>query len=121
MRWGPTGEPPPVPARLPGLRRAAARHIAALAARRRRCGRSGPRLDRPAPRGRAGLVAGAAAGANGLLMSPDWLIEDGLLRVSDCQGRSFSSEAVDYDAVASFKHRLLETAWTNFTASVRPD
>ncbi len=59
--------------------------------------------------------------ANVLLVSPDWLIEDGLLRVSDCQGRSFSPEAVDYDAVASFKHRLLETAWTNFTASVRPD
>ena len=27
---------------------------------------------------------------NGLLMSPDWLIEDELLRVSDCEGRSFS-------------------------------
>jgi 4-alpha-glucanotransferase len=26
--------------------------------------------------------------ANVLLVSPDWLIEDGLLRVSDCRGRS---------------------------------
>src|SRR6266850_3598136 len=59
--------------------------------------------------------------ANELLVSPDWLIEDGLLRVSDCQGRSFPSEAVDYDAVASFKHRLLETAWTSFNAGARPD
>jgi 4-alpha-glucanotransferase len=58
---------------------------------------------------------------NGLLMSPDWLIEDGLLRVSDCQGPSFSADAVDYDAVASFKHRLLETAWANFNSGVRPD
>src|SRR5260370_10939963 len=66
MRWGPTGEPSPVPARLPGLRPAAARHIAALAVRRRRCGGSGARLDRPAPRGGAELVAGAAAGPNGL-------------------------------------------------------
>jgi 4-alpha-glucanotransferase len=59
--------------------------------------------------------------ANGLLVSPDWLIEDGLLPVSDCQGRSFPSEAVDYDAVTSFKHRLLETAWTSFNAGARPD
>ena len=29
---------------------------------------------------------------NGLLISPDWLIEDGLLRASDCAGRSFSSD-----------------------------
>jgi 4-alpha-glucanotransferase len=58
---------------------------------------------------------------NGLLMSPDWLIEDGLLRVSDCGGALFSSTAVDYDAVASFKHRLLETAWTSFHAGARPD
>src|SRR5258708_36969458 len=54
-------------------------------------------------------------------MSPDWLIEDELLRVSDCEGRSFSSDVVDYDAVASFKRRLLETAWTNFRAGARPD
>ena len=58
---------------------------------------------------------------NELLMSPDWLIEDELLRVSDCEGRSFSSDVVDYDAVASFKRRLLETAWTNFRAGARPD
>ena len=30
---------------------------------------------------------------NGLLVSPDWLIEDGLLRVSDCEGQSFSSDS----------------------------
>jgi 4-alpha-glucanotransferase len=58
---------------------------------------------------------------NLLLLSPDWLVEDGLLRASDCQGRSFSSEVVDYDAVASFKRRLLETAWTSFNAGARPD
>ncbi|HWN12968.1 MAG TPA: 4-alpha-glucanotransferase, partial [Candidatus Dormibacteraeota bacterium] len=59
--------------------------------------------------------------ANVLLVSPDWLVEDGLLRASDCQGRSFSSEVVDYDAAASFKRRLLETAWTSFNAGARPD
>ena len=58
---------------------------------------------------------------NELLISPDWLIEDGLLRASDCEGKSFSSAAVDYDAVIPFKRRLLETAWTNFNAGARPD
>src|SRR5574342_299095 len=58
---------------------------------------------------------------NGLLISPDWLIEDGLLRASDVAGHSFPGSAVAYDAVVPFKHRLLETAWTNFSAGARPD
>jgi 4-alpha-glucanotransferase len=58
---------------------------------------------------------------NGLLISPDWLIEDGLLRASDCAGRSFPETAVEYDAVVPFKRRLLDTAWTNFNAGARPD
>jgi 4-alpha-glucanotransferase len=51
---------------------------------------------------------------NWLLISPDGLIADGLLRPSDVAGHSFSETEVDYDAVSSFKYRLLETAWTNF-------
>ena len=58
---------------------------------------------------------------NWLLVSPDWLIEDGLLRAHDCAGPSFSATAVDYDAVIPFKHRLLERAWTNFNAGTRPE
>ena len=58
---------------------------------------------------------------NGLLISPDSLIEDGLLRKSDCEGHSFPSTAIDYDAVIPFKHRLLETAWDHFRAGARPD
>jgi 4-alpha-glucanotransferase len=58
---------------------------------------------------------------NELLISPDGLIEDGLLRASDCEGSSFSATAIDYDAVIPFKHRLLETAWTNFSAGARQD
>lgn len=58
---------------------------------------------------------------NGLLISPDYLIEDGLLRASDFGGRSFSATAIDYDAVISFKHGLLERAWSNFSAGARPD
>ena len=58
---------------------------------------------------------------NCLLISPDWLIEDGLLPASDGQPPSFPRDAIDYNAVISFKHRLLETAWANFKASKHPD
>src|SRR6266576_6639979 len=51
---------------------------------------------------------------NGLLISPDWLIQDGLLRPSDCMAPPFSPSTVDYNAVIPFKHRLFEKAWTNF-------
>jgi 4-alpha-glucanotransferase len=58
---------------------------------------------------------------NGLLISPDELIEDGLLRTSDTVGYSFSETFVDYPTVISFKLRLLETAWTNFSAGAGRD
>ena len=58
---------------------------------------------------------------NELLISPDGLIEDRLLRAGDCEGNSFSASAIDYDAVIRFKRRLLETAWANFSAGARPD
>jgi 4-alpha-glucanotransferase len=56
-----------------------------------------------------------------LLISPDWLIEDGLLRASDCQNSSGSEGEIDYNTVIPFKHRLLETAWSNLKAGARPD
>ena len=58
---------------------------------------------------------------NWLLISPDGLIEDGLSRASDCEGYSFSNDSVDYEAVLSFKIRLLETAWHNFSGGARAD
>jgi 4-alpha-glucanotransferase len=58
---------------------------------------------------------------NWLLISPDELIEDGLLLESDCAGQSFPETTVDYDAVIPFKLRLLETAWHNFTSGRRSD
>jgi len=57
---------------------------------------------------------------NGLLISPELLIEDGLLQADDCKG-AFSSTMIDYDAVIPFKHGLLERAWTRFQAKVRKD
>jgi 4-alpha-glucanotransferase len=63
---------------------------------------------------------------NGLLISPDRLIAEGLLQPGDCdEGRSFSKTAVDYEPVKSFKHKLLEIAWRNFRAmshsALRPE
>src|SRR5215469_9661567 len=58
---------------------------------------------------------------NGLLISPQRLIEDGLLQASDCDGRSLPATAIDYAAVIPFKHRLLEIAWSNFSAGARAD
>jgi 4-alpha-glucanotransferase len=57
---------------------------------------------------------------NGLLISPDCLIDAGLLQASDCdEGRSFPKNAVDYDVVIPFKHRLFEKASTTFCAMAR--
>jgi 4-alpha-glucanotransferase len=58
---------------------------------------------------------------NGLLISPEWLMEDGLLRASECMPPSFSRTAVDYAKVIPFKHRLLERAWNNFSTGAPPD
>src|SRR4029077_16927235 len=58
---------------------------------------------------------------NELLISPDWLIEDGLLREKDCDSFDFPRDRVDYDAVIPYKRRLFEIVRTNFAAGVRPD
>lgn len=57
---------------------------------------------------------------NGLLISPDLLIEDGLLCADECKG-IFSSTRIHYDSVVPFKQRLLDAAWTRFRAGVRKD
>ncbi|HXJ80423.1 MAG TPA: 4-alpha-glucanotransferase [Candidatus Methylomirabilis sp.] len=58
---------------------------------------------------------------NELMISPDALIEDELLRPADCAGHTFSASAVEYEKVVPFKLRLLETAWSRFSAGARPD
>ena len=57
---------------------------------------------------------------NELLVSPDWLVEDGLLRREDVEA-NFTANQIDYEAVTPFKQRLLKTAWTNFVAGARAD
>jgi 4-alpha-glucanotransferase len=57
---------------------------------------------------------------NELLVSPDWLVEDGLLRREDGEA-NFAPYQIDYEAVVSYKRRLLQTAWASFAAGARAD
>jgi len=57
---------------------------------------------------------------NGLLISPGYLMQDGLLRASDCDAQ-FPADVVDYESVIPFKHRLLEKAWSYFRDGERKD
>ncbi|HXG30447.1 MAG TPA: 4-alpha-glucanotransferase [Thermodesulfobacteriota bacterium] len=57
----------------------------------------------------------SAFAGNPLLISPDLLVEEGLLSRSDTEsGLSFPSDMVDYDAVSEYKYDLLRTAYENF-------
>jgi 4-alpha-glucanotransferase len=58
---------------------------------------------------------------NTLLISPDALIEDELLHTADCAGHVFLPTAVEYETVAPFKLRVIETAQRRFIAGARPD
>jgi 4-alpha-glucanotransferase len=58
---------------------------------------------------------------NGLLISPEAMIEDGLLRASDVAGRSFPDATVDYEAVISFKLGLARDGLDQLLRGARPD
>jgi len=53
---------------------------------------------------------------NPLLVSPELLRDDGLLRDGDWAGVSFPDHEVDYGAVLPYKAGLLDTAWRRFCA-----
>jgi 4-alpha-glucanotransferase len=63
----------------------------------------------------------SSCAGNGLLISPDWLIEDGLLRASECAPPSFSENFVAYRMVITFKQRLIERAWSKFNTATPPE
>ena len=52
---------------------------------------------------------------NGLLISPECLISDGLISADDC-ATQFPSDLVDYDSVIPLKEKLLQKAWAKFHA-----
>ena len=57
---------------------------------------------------------------NTLLISPDLLIEDGLLQPDEFAGDRFPASTVDYDAAPLFKERLLASAWDRFAPARDP-
>jgi 4-alpha-glucanotransferase len=59
--------------------------------------------------------------ANALVVSPDWLMEDGLLQPDECRPAAFPQHETDYNAVIPFKHRILKAAWAHFRNGARPD
>jgi 4-alpha-glucanotransferase len=59
--------------------------------------------------------------ANPLILGPEQLIEDRLLKPADCDSVSFPSGQVDFKRVIPFKERLLARAWENFCGGARSD
>ena len=57
---------------------------------------------------------------NTLLISPECLIADGLVKPGECK-HDFPDGVVDYEAVTEFKRRLLGLAWQAFKRGVRKD
>jgi 4-alpha-glucanotransferase len=57
---------------------------------------------------------------NGLLISPELLISDGLLNANECASH-FPSDQVEYETVTPFKEKLLAKAWTKFRGGERKD
>lgn len=58
----------------------------------------------------------SAYAGNPLLISPDILVEDGFLKKKDLKNsETFRDDRVDYQHVTSFKNKLLNTAFEQFT------
>jgi 4-alpha-glucanotransferase len=57
---------------------------------------------------------------NFYLISPEVLIQDGLLNRAAVAGNSFPADRADFDTVIPFKVKLLTLAWRNFEAGAAP-
>lgn len=68
----------------------------------------------PAGYGNSPYSSYSAFAGNELLISPQRLLEDGLLDPEDCHPPDLPEDRVDYEAVARYKTRLLEKAWEHF-------
>jgi 4-alpha-glucanotransferase len=62
----------------------------------------------------------SAFAGNPYLVSPDKLLEDGLIKPTDVAGLSFPTSRVDFGPVIQFKVKLLARAWENFKAGAAP-
>lgn len=75
----------------------------------------------PTGHGQSPYQALSSFAANPLVISPDRLIEDGLLKATDCEHDVFPANEVDFERVTTFKERILGLAWQNLHRGSRPD
>jgi 4-alpha-glucanotransferase len=54
------------------------------------------------------------------LLSPELLLQDGLLQRSDLEGVYFPADRVDYGAAIQYKNRILTRAWQRFQSGAAP-
>jgi len=59
--------------------------------------------------------------ANPIIVSPDQLVEEGLLDPGDVSNFRFPADRVDFERVVPFKKRVLALAWRNFQSGARPE
>jgi len=71
----------------------------------------------PPGRGNSPYEPFSTVALNEVFISPEWLMEDGLLKPDDLAVPAMNEEAVDYEAVTTFKFQLLERARCNFQAA----
>jgi len=62
----------------------------------------------------------SAFAGNPYLISPDKLLEDGLIQPADVAGLNFPAGRVDFGPVIKFKEKLLARAWEAFKAGAAP-
>ncbi len=62
----------------------------------------------------------SAFAGNPLLISPQFLTQDGLINPADMEGLRFSQTTVEYGPVQTFKNRMLARAWESFQAGRAP-
>ncbi len=62
----------------------------------------------------------SAFAGNPYLVSPDKLLEDGLIKPADVAGLNFPAGRVDFGPVIEFKGKLLARAWEAFKAGAAP-
>jgi 4-alpha-glucanotransferase len=57
---------------------------------------------------------------NPYLLSPELLLQDGLLQRADLEGVSFAADHIDYGPAIQYKNRVLRRAWERFMSGAAP-
>ena len=74
----------------------------------------------PTGAGSSPYTSASAFAGNPLLVSPERLVEDGLIATAALDGAPLSEGRVDYDAARRWKEGILRAAWARFQAGAAP-